>query len=147
MTQIMNLTPHDINIVDDNGNVTHTFPKSGDVLRLDISTTTVDNDGIPTVLREIAPLKVSVETEWEDEWIDDESSSSIHSSHRVAEWITIDDIVIRFPSYEGIIVSAQVAQQLLSQDLGDDFLQLYTVGDTVKDSQGAIFGAKFLVLN
>ena len=142
MPQILNLTPHDIHIVDDAGNVTHTFPKSGDVLRLNISTTVVDNRKIPTVKRWAAPLRISVETEWADEY-DYETES--YSSHCVAEWTTLDEVVVRFPSYDGVIVSAQVGGQLKSQ--GFDSLDVFTVGDTVKDSQGAIIGAKFLVLN
>jgi hypothetical protein len=136
MTQILNLTPHDIHIVDDLGNVTHTFPKSGDVLRLNISTTVVDNDGIPTVKRVVTPLEISVETEYDPE--------EDYSSPR-GEWVSISSIDIRFPSYEGIIVSAQVAEQLKYQ--GFDALEVFTVGDTVKNSQGAIIGTKFLVLN
>jgi len=37
MREIINLTPHDINVVDDNGNV-HTFPRSGTIARVDTHT-------------------------------------------------------------------------------------------------------------
>lgn len=33
--KIVNLTPHDINIVDDSGNILKTYPKSGCVARID----------------------------------------------------------------------------------------------------------------
>jgi hypothetical protein len=38
MTQIINMTPHEVHIVDENGQVLHTFPRSGRTIRLSIDT-------------------------------------------------------------------------------------------------------------
>lgn len=54
---IVNLTPHPINIVSDDGEITHTFPPSGDVLRLETQDFTgthgmdnrLDSEGVPNV--------------------------------------------------------------------------------------------------
>lgn len=137
MTQILNLTPHDIHIVDDAGNVIHTFPASGQVVRLNISTVSVDNDGIPTVKRSVAPLCFVDKDVYETE--EGDLIPTLHWSGFDVGGIAICGM------NDGIIVSAQVAVQLAHQ--GDCPFDVYTVGDTVKDSHGAIIGAKFLVLN
>ena len=142
MTQILNLTPHDIHIVDDAGNVIHTFPKSGQVIRLNISTVSVDNGGIPTVKREVAPLVFESHEEWDEEWLEGEYGG--WESYLSWSGFLVNGIPISGMN-DGIIVSAQVAVQLARQ--GDCPFEVYTVGDTVKDSHGAIVGTKFLVLN
>jgi hypothetical protein len=53
---------------------------------------------------------------------------------------------VGIPDGADIIVSAQVAS-FLATVKGSDAFNVFTVGDTVKDSNGAIIGAKFLVLN
>ena len=133
MTQIINLTPHDIHIVDVAGNVTHTFPKSGRTVRLDISTVVVDNGGIPTVERTVdldrsqfngIDFAVIVSAQVAGH-IQTCRKASAWSLHEAMNWRNVED-----------------------QEWEDSFpTQIFTVGDTVKDSNGAIVGAKFLVLN
>lgn len=48
--KIINLTPHPVNVLDENGKVVRTFPTSGTIARLEVETErTGIIDGIPTV--------------------------------------------------------------------------------------------------
>lgn len=49
MTQIINMTPHPIHIVDADGNLVKTYPKGDSLIRLSASTVAVGMiDGVPT---------------------------------------------------------------------------------------------------
>ena len=50
---IINLTPHKVDICDENGNIVKTYPRSGKIARVAHGWTNInDVDGIPLVVRE-----------------------------------------------------------------------------------------------
>lgn len=51
--KVINLTPHDVDICDDNGNIIKTYKASGIVARIDHDWETVEYiDGVPLVVRQ-----------------------------------------------------------------------------------------------
>ena len=134
MTQILNLTPHDIHIVDKTGNVTHTFPASGQVVRLEVSTEKVENDdGIPTV-KSLTSLDVSQFPP---------SADGVIVSAKVAGYIKARRLALSWALQEAVNW-----RDIDASEWEDEYPpKIFTVEDTVKDSNGAIIGTKFLVLN
>ena len=112
-----NFTPHDVTVVGENG---FTIKASGETIRLGVDTTTPD--GLPDWVK-VRKIDCKIE---------------VHDDHTVIGGV-------RIPDGADIIVSAQVASFLATK--GDLPFNIFTVGDTIKDSNGAIIGTKFLVLN